>query len=126
MLLYAQLAILVVLVILNAWFGIEKGMYELVWWWDIPAHFLGGAWAGVFGVWALQKYRTKRLMWEGAFAALLIGIFWEIFEVYFELGRSLHMSHFLDTTKDLIIDTMGGALAGFIAYHERALWRKRR
>jgi uncharacterized membrane protein YjdF len=124
MLLFAQLIILVILVILDIWLGLVKGAYFNIWWWDIPTHFLGGVWAGLFAAWILRKYAKGNLILQCAAIALAIGIGWEIFEYAFGIGGSIFMGYWADTIKDLCMDTLGGAAAGAVAYLERDLWRK--
>lgn len=125
MLLYAQLLILIVLAILTIWFGIEKGLYGLVWWWDIPAHFLGGVWVGLFAAWFLQKYRRKFSVLTCVAAAFAAGIVWELFEYHAGIGGSAFMDYWSDTIKDMILDMLGGASAAFIARFEMKLWRRK-
>lgn len=124
MLLYAQLATLILLFVLDIWLGLVQGVYFTIWWWDIPTHFLGGVWAGLFAAWLLQKYKKRFLIIQCAAIALSIGVCWEIFEFAFDIGGSIYMSYWADTLKDLLMDTLGGGLAGIIAYLERDLWRK--
>jgi uncharacterized membrane protein YjdF len=125
LLLLAQLAILVVLVVLNIWYGLVQGMYDRIWWWDIPAHFLGGVWAGLFAAWYLQRRDKDFTVMRCAALALSIGIVWEIFEWYFGLGTNIFMPYMVDTSKDLVIDTIGGAVAGFAVLLEKNLWRRK-
>jgi len=124
MLLFAQLGILVVLMILNTWFGIMHGLYEAIWWWDIPTHFFGGVWAGLFAAWLLQRYKKRFFIIQCAVMALSIGVCWEIFEYAFDIGGSMFMSYSADTIKDICMDTLGGTVAGTVAYLEKDLWQK--
>jgi uncharacterized membrane protein YjdF len=124
MLLFAQLFILVILVVLDIYFGVVKDLYYTIWWWDIPAHFLGGLWAGFFAAWMLHKYKGTFLIVQCAAIALSIGVCWEIFEFTFGIGGSAFMPYWVDTVKDLCMDTLGGALAGALAYIERDVWQK--
>ena len=87
-------------------------------------HFLGGVWAGLFAAWLLQRYKKRFLIIQCAAIALSIGVCWEIFEFAFGIGGSLFMSYWADTIKDLCMDTLGGVVAGAIAYLERDLWQK--
>lgn len=124
MLLYAQLVILVILAVLNIWYGIYQGLYGLIWWWDIPSHFLGGVWVGFLTAWLLQKLGGRISVARSIAGALVVGIVWEIFEHYFALGGNAFMPYWIDTIKDLIIDMAGGALAGYSALRAKVLWRK--
>src|SRR5438477_12918460 len=104
MLLYAQLCILIVLVIMNVWLGIAKGVYGMLWWWDIPTHFLGGVWVGLFAAWFLQKRDREFTVARCAAAALSVGVVWEIFEYHFGIGGSAFMPYWVDTLKDIVMD----------------------
>jgi hypothetical protein len=125
MLLYAQLLILLVLAILNTWFGIVKSAYTLIWWWDIPTHLLGGIWVGLFAAWFLQKRDKKFTVLKCAAAALAVGIVWEIFEYHFGIGGSAFMGYWEDTIKDVTMDVIGGAAAGLGAMLQRDLWKRK-
>ncbi len=124
MLLYAQLVVLALLGVLDIWLGIYQGVYFTIWWWDIPAHFLGGVWVGLFAAWFLQKRDRRFTIARCALAALAIGIGWEIFEYCFDLGGSDFMGYWADTLKDLSMDAAGGAIAAAVALLERKIWRK--
>ena len=124
MLLYAQLAILVVLALLNISYGIGQGLYESIWWWDIPAHLLGGVWVGLFAAWVVQLRSGRFSPLYSIGAALGVGIGWELFEHYFSLGHNPHFSYWADTIKDVVMDVVGGALAGYVARVEKIIWQK--
>jgi uncharacterized membrane protein YjdF len=124
MLLYAQLAVLVVLVTLNTWLGIDKNLYFSVWWWDIPTHFLGGVWVGLCAGWLFALNKKKITVAQCAFFALAVGAGWEVFEHMEAVAGNIFMPYWVDTTKDLIIDTLGGMLAGFLMLRIQKVWRK--
>lgn len=124
MLLYAQLVILVVLVVLNIWYGIYQGLYEIIWWWDIPTHFLGGVWVGLFVAWFLQIRDAHFTVMRCALGAFAIGLMWEIFEYGFGLGGNPAMLYWVDTTKDLFVDVLGGGIVGYALLLEKRLWQK--
>ena len=119
MLLYAQLIVAVLVGYLNIWLGIVHIWYYTVWWWDIPTHFLAGMWVGFFAAWLLANWQKRAKVWHCALFALAIGILWEIFEVYEGTGGSPFMPYWIDTIKDLTMDVLGGALAGFLAKYAR-------
>lgn len=124
MLLKAQLAVLVLLMALNTWLGIDKELYLSIWWWDILTHFLGGIWAGLFAAWLFKLQKRKITVLQCAFFAVIIGAGWEYFEYAEGLAHEYFMPYWADTLKDLVVDTAGGVSAGFIAIRINKLWRK--
>jgi hypothetical protein len=124
MLLYAQLFILIALLVLNTWYGIVLNVYAAIWWWDIPTHFLGGVWVGLFAVWLLQKRDKNFTVLRCALAAFSVGVVWEIFEYQLGIGGSAFMGYWQDTIKDVVMDVLGGSTAAYIAKLEADLWRK--
>jgi hypothetical protein len=95
-------------------------LYWTVWWFDMVMHFLGGMgmatsilwlifWSGILG-----KHQSLPL-WKAFFialtASLVIGILWEIFEIYG--GIIVWPDERPDSISDLILDMIGG-LAAFL------------
>jgi hypothetical protein len=115
MLLYAQLAVALLVGYLNIWLGIIHIYYVTIWWWDIPTHYLAGMWVGFFAAWFLANWQRRATIVECALFALAIGMLWEIFEVYEGIGGSPFMPYWVDTIKDVMMDVLGGATAGYIA-----------
>jgi hypothetical protein len=95
--------------------------YWTLWWFDILMHFLGGVWVALTALWFfyLSGYvqrpkanmQTYLLITLGSIA--VIGIAWEIFELFVGAYREEH--HVLDTTVDLIMDIVG-SLAGLFFF----------
>ena len=118
-LLFAQFVIVVVLSTFHS-IALEHHLYWRFLWIDMPVHMLGGAWAGLFVFWLRLLLRlTSSIAW-GVAGALVFGVAWEIFEVAAGLPRE--SSYALDTSLDLLMDALGGALAGFCAMY---YWRRR-
>ncbi len=101
-------------------------LYWRLWWLDIPAHLLGGIFAGLLAVWILffSGYLPPRApSWRALFSsailgAIIIGAGWEVFERMLGLVASPFFGYALDTAKDLLVDTLGGfAAALFLARH---------
>lgn len=114
-LLYLQLVVVSLIAVLDIHFGLDRMYFWTLWWFDIPLHILGGAWAGLCTAWlaAHLGYRpTLAICLGGAF---LIGGSWEIFEYIFHIGGSAFMSYPLDTAKDMADDVIGGAIAYALA-----------
>jgi hypothetical protein len=109
-----SLAIVALMIVLLHLIGIYAGYYWTLWWWSTPVHILGGTCAGFFVAWfsAVQGRRTPVLLC--VCAALLVGGAWEIFEYIESIGASPFMSYGLNTTKDLLNDSVGGFIAGLL------------
>lgn len=97
---------------------IVSSEFYLYWkylWLDVPMHILGGI-AVALGFSLLPFFRirlkqcyTTRIWYVSVVFA--VGVFWELFEFF--AGISIHEPGFvLDTTTDLIFDTVG-ALLGY-------------
>lgn len=96
---------------INAWAHIT-GAYAHVWWVDILAH-------GVFGAWfALALVRWRAWGAAGALAAVFVaGAAWELLEFAFDIwyaipnGAGLAQHGADDTTLDMIMNMLGGLLS---------------
>lgn len=119
MLLYAQLIFVGLIEILDVHLGTALSFFYTLWWWDIPAHFLGGLWAGLFLVWFGAHFKRRVSLLQCALFAFAIGVSWELFECYEGVGGSTFMSYWIDTPKDLVMDTFGGMLAWILARRSR-------
>lgn len=91
-----------------------------LWWIDIILHFLGGFCVALFVLWFataksnLQNWSNRKILLTALFSAILVGIVWEIYELYFGLTfLSDGMSYFADTSKDLTMDLVGGIFGFF-------------
>ncbi len=93
--------------------------YSMIWWFDMPMHFLGGffvglAWMFVF----LPKDFTYQGGWGKSIfkiilGVLLIGVLWEIFEILVDKTISQNPFNTLDTISDICFDVAGGFTAIF-------------
>ena len=111
-LLYAQFAIVICITALHL-VSLENDLYWRFIWLDTATHALGGIWVALAFFWAraLLGYEQK-FIW-GVFGALLLGIAWEIFEVW--AGVEVAKNYQLDTSIDLLMDVIGGALGALLA-----------
>ena len=91
-----------------------RNLYDLIWWIDIPQHFLGGLWVGLACLWL---FAVARRPIPGLLTLFLmvfaIGIAWEIYEYVF--GISYGPMYVYDTAKDLLMDCVGALCAYAIA-----------
>jgi len=101
--------------------------YWSIWWFDIPMHFLGGAWVAGVSLWLyfLSDYfkknpvNKKKIFLIAILTAGLIGFLWEVFE--FSLSQLVvfnSLNSWMDTFSDFIMDILGavGAALYFIVY----------
>jgi hypothetical protein len=77
-------------------------------------HFLGGAWAGLALIWffRLEELSSKSIL-KIILGVLLIGVFWEIFEIIVNRITTENLFNVLDTASDIFFDLAGGLLAIF-------------
>ncbi len=107
--------------------AMRYNLYFSVWWLDLPVHFLGGAWAGLFGIFYYQIIKKSPLLgpksiWRvGCITAIFLGVFWELYEYSAGLIFTTKGSYGLDTTLDLLMDTFGGITASAMSARKRFL-----
>jgi hypothetical protein len=85
------------------------------WWYDVMLHFLGGFLIGmvVLLVWSvccsLEEGHKLKVVGTGFLVALLIGVLWEVFELYTgQTFLSDGIVYMRDTSSDLLMDVCGG------------------
>jgi uncharacterized BrkB/YihY/UPF0761 family membrane protein len=83
---------------------------------DILVHIIGGIMAGLYTLVFLRAFSQKEDWRSLLVGVLLIGVGWEILELYYKVG-TLNLYYWLDTIKDLIDDAIGG----YIAFR---IWKK--
>jgi hypothetical protein len=89
-------------------------LYWSLWWFDILMHFLGGLLIGLASAWAyvfVFKKGTRGLIRATLLSVLIVGIFWELYEVYIGI-QVTHEPYVWDTSVDIILDLIGAYLAG--------------
>ncbi len=91
--------------------------YSLVWWFDMPMHFLGGM--AVFYISAVIVLPLRERMQLGRFAfdcvlgGLLIGVLWEAFELYLYMRYGFPPFSAVDSLSDVCFDIAGLCLAAY-------------
>jgi len=91
-----------------------------LWWVDMILHFLGGLCVAFFVLWLvswksdLKNWSRGKILFVAFLGALLVGVLWEVYELYFGITfLSDGARYFADTAKDLTMDCVGG-ISGFL------------
>ena len=96
--------------------------YFSIWWFDMVMHFLGGFWIGLLFIWLFSSkaFSFLRLSFEEInikFIArtilfvLIIGVYWEAFEIVINNIIVGDKFNILDTLSDVFFDLAGGCFA---------------
>lgn len=107
------------------------GLYESLWWMDIPAHFLGGCAIVISTSYVLDYFHGKgqfSVNWIPLNILILLAFVgmaaaaWEVLEFGLDryLGTSTQVS-LLDTIKDLCMGISGGGLTAIILIIKKQL-----
>lgn len=93
--------------------------YSLMWYFDMPMHFLGGVWVGLLVLFILDTKKARYLSVTNVIlGVLLIGVAWEVYEVVVNnLIAQLPFNTF-DTLSDICFDLSGGALTTLWYYRD--------
>ena len=88
--------------------------YWTVTWFDIVMHFIGGAWVGIVTLLVFaERASASRAFVYALLGALIVGLLWELYE--YAAGVTFSLSAYpIDTTRDLIMDVVGGGAAFFL------------
>ena len=83
-------------------------------------HFLGGLWVSLFTAWICASGKIAFLPTKLSLGKILavvigVGIFWELYEIFFELTFISDPEYFGDTTLDLVMDTIGGTIGAIVS-----------
>ena len=114
--LFVLAALAAVVFILNDLAGTYY-LYFFYWWYDVMMHFLGGVVIGGLAAWGVHRFMPetslKKLIVATLISIAVVGIGWEVFE--YATGQYIgQRSIVMDTTIDLIMDTLGAVLAALI------------
>ncbi len=104
--------------------ALDNHLYMQFWFYDIMMHFLGGVCVALLlycvAVFFNCRFLLNKLS-QIIILTFIIGVFWELFEVYYKIaGHPLNSwAYKLDTTKDLIMDTLGSVLVWIIVKNKK-------
>ena len=90
-------------------------LYFYFYWFDIPVHFLGGVFIALATAWVVLRLGYRISIPLCILTALYVGILWEVFEYTFNIPQTYWISYPFDTVKDIVMDTVGGAIGGLLA-----------
>ena len=123
--LFKTFAYFIILLFLLNYVATKLYWYFSIWWSDIPMHFLGGFCIGLAFIWFLSsasesfrlslesKALTRILIFKIILGVLLVGIFWEVFEIYFINYIAQNSFNAPDTISDIFFDLAGGIFSIF-------------
>ena len=127
---FIEMLLLLILIAVIHITGSYLFWYWHYFWLDILMHFLGGLWVGLASFWILEasgrgsdafKSQMQAVLF-GLACAFAIGVLWEIFENVTGIAFVAYEEYIPDTLMDLVMDSLGGILAGLYAW--RILRRK--
>ena len=102
--------------------GMNYFWYWKFFWFDILTHFLGGLWVGLAVLWLGNylledwKLNKRQTMFFVLCAVVFIGISWEVFEYVNGITVANKKGYWSDTYLDIIMDLIGGVLAGLYGW----------
>jgi hypothetical protein len=109
---FAPSLLILALVGILHWVASFEGFYWTIGWYDIMMHFLGGAWVALMCLWApawpllgwTRSFQSKKNI---VIAALVVGILWEILELWLAFTDMGLRGYWSDTSQDLLMDFLG-------------------
>jgi hypothetical protein len=116
----SRIAIVVVGICLVNYLATRYVWFTLIWWFDMPMHFMGGFFVALVALWLarytllakriLGRYRGNYIL-VGMVAAFVVGIGWEVFEFSLQSITLVTLATPLDSLSDMFFDLAGGAAA---------------
>ena len=117
-----KIAILITFLFIISLITLKFHWYYTIWWFDMPMHFLGGVFLGLSVLFVISKYLPRLIVYSTSglslntvilvfMLVLMIGLFWEIFELLNDHFFQLNQQNTLDTVSDLFFDMSGGLAA---------------
>jgi phosphatidylserine synthase len=104
----------------------KYSLYWSVWWYDSALHFLGGILLGAVSVWFIsstpfRSYSKVKVIVFSMLVALIVAVFWELFE--YAIGFTYHhfFSYKFDTYKDIVVAISATALFTILTVRTKVL-----
>lgn len=118
------LAAIALFVLATIYLGERHDFYERLWWWDLVLHAGSAMGFGILGFLLIfmlfEGDRYAAPPWALGIlsfcAAMTVGVLWEVLEYAMDqvFGLNMQKSGLHDTMGDLVVNTVGAALAGLI------------
>ena len=102
------------------YFALAYHLYFSIWWFDLLVHSLSGALVGLFVISVLMQFfapsllsgNTYPLLLQVILCTVIVGTFWETFELAFRLIPTDLYAYISDTASDMMMNVIG-ATAGY-------------
>ncbi len=116
----SRICILVVAIFLINLIATRFHLYTLIWWFDMPMHFFGGFFVVLVTLWLkfftkifnFTPFKSKNsFLFIGILSALIVGLFWELFEYGVQSITGVILTTFMDSLSDIFFDLAGGIAA---------------
>lgn len=113
---YISALIVSILIFIAHYFGIHLNWYVTLFGYDSIVHALGGA-AIALCVLISRSFLPRRYshslqkLSSVIIGVVIIGIAWELFEIFYDLSVQPGQPYWPDTIKDIIMDVIGGWVA---------------
>lgn len=107
--------------------GIYLALYHILWWYDMPMHFLGGLFTGLLVLYIVLKQKSivylpnLKIILISLYFILAIGFAWELYEFFVKTIVMGQKFIFMDSLSDIFFDLAGGIEAMFIYLRHRRI-----
>lgn len=114
-----RVALLVIFIFFLNLLAMKFYWYSLLWWFDIPMHYLGGVWLGLAAVYFFPpKEGSMRSVATIISIALFFILVWELYEFIVDENISKNTFDIMDTLSDICFG-LGGAFTSVFYYFKR-------
>lgn len=100
--------------------AIKLKLYDIFWWFDRPMHFYGGYVSALLIIALLFKakisFSSKKFSVILFIGVFLVGVAWELFELFVENNTGADLVSMRDSIEDLIFDMSGSVLAYYFYF----------
>ncbi len=115
--LFNRLASLVIFISLVNFLALKFHWYYSMWWFDMPMHFLGGMWVGLFVIWFLaERDLSAKEIGQVILGVFVVAFAWEVFEFVLNAETVKNTFDLRDTVSDLFFGLSGGFTAIFYVF----------
>jgi len=95
-------------------------LFYSIMWFDMIMHFSGGFLVAILALTIITYYKQDlsygQVLFYGILAAFVIGVLWEIYELYEGITVWGSSSYWGDNGMDVTMDTLGGLVAVWFSY----------